>query len=73
MSLRRKKIEPIAQSETLYCSFCGKSQHEVRKLIQGPALVHQKSPNNDDESEQHTHICNECVMTCLKILVEKPS
>jgi ATP-dependent Clp protease ATP-binding subunit ClpX len=25
---------------TLYCSFCGKSQHEVRKLIAGPTVVH---------------------------------
>ena len=25
---------------TLYCSFCGKSQHEVRKLIAGPDRVH---------------------------------
>ncbi|HEU0306622.1 MAG TPA: ClpX C4-type zinc finger protein, partial [Lysobacter sp.] len=30
---------------TLYCSFCGKSQHEVRKLIAGPNVF----------------ICNECV------------
>jgi hypothetical protein len=34
--------------KTLYCSFCGKSQHEVRKLIVGP----------------YTYICDECVELC---------
>ena len=38
---------------TLYCSFCEKSQHEVRKLIAGPTVF----------------ICDECVMLCLQILV----
>ncbi|MDG6146392.1 hypothetical protein NF717_12180, partial [Lactococcus formosensis] len=33
---------------TLYCSFCGKSQHEVRKLIAGPTVF----------------ICDECVELC---------
>jgi hypothetical protein len=37
---------------TLYCSFCGKSQHEVRKLIAGPTVF----------------ICNECVHTCMEII-----
>lgn len=37
----------------LRCSFCGKSQHEVSKLIAGPA----------------THICDECVAICNRILV----
>ena len=36
----------------LYCSFCGKSQDEVRKLIAGPTVF----------------ICNECVGLCNKIL-----
>ncbi|MFY9625534.1 MAG: ATP-dependent Clp protease ATP-binding subunit ClpX [Rhodoplanes sp.] len=40
---------------TLYCSFCGKSQHEVRKLIAGPTV----------------YICNECVELCKDILYEK--
>jgi hypothetical protein len=40
--------------ETLYCSFCGKSQHEVKKLIAGPA----------------TFICNECVELCIDIVGE---
>src|SRR6266571_2719105 len=40
---------------TLYCSFCGKSQHELRKLIAGPTV----------------HICNECVELCMGIMVEE--
>jgi ClpX C4-type zinc finger/Glyoxalase superfamily protein len=38
--------------KTLYCSFCGKSQHEVRKLIKGPA----------------SFICDECVDICTEIV-----
>ncbi len=41
------------KSKTLYCSFCGKSQHEVTKLIKGPGS---------------TCICNECVYLCIGIL-----
>ncbi|MEQ1866333.1 MAG: ClpX C4-type zinc finger protein, partial [Micropepsaceae bacterium] len=37
---------------TLYCSFCGKSQHEVRKLIAGPTVF----------------ICDECVELCMDII-----
>jgi hypothetical protein len=37
---------------TLYCSFCGKSQHEVRKLIAGPTVF----------------ICDECVELCGEIV-----
>src|SRR5262245_462656 len=37
------------RQKTLYCSFCGKSQHDVRKLIAGPAV----------------YICDECVELCL--------
>jgi ATP-dependent Clp protease ATP-binding subunit ClpX len=40
---------------TLYCSFCGKSQHEVRKLIAGPNVF----------------ICNECVELCTDIIQEE--
>lgn len=39
-------------SETLYCSFCGKSQHEVRKLIAGPTVF----------------ICDECIDLCHEIV-----
>ncbi|QQP88918.1 ATP-dependent Clp protease ATP-binding subunit ClpX [Skermanella rosea] len=42
-------------NQTLYCSFCGKSQHEVVKLIAGPAVF----------------ICNECVDLCIDIIREE--
>ncbi len=44
-----------SDSKTLYCSFCGKSQHEVRKLIAGPAVF----------------ICDECVELCMDIIREE--
>lgn len=40
---------------TLYCSFCGKSQHEVRKLIAGPTVF----------------ICDECVELCMDVIKEE--
>ncbi|MGH6778455.1 MAG: ClpX C4-type zinc finger protein, partial [Bradyrhizobium sp.] len=40
---------------TLYCSFCGKSPHEVRKLIAGPTVF----------------ICDECVELCMDIIREE--
>ena len=43
-------------SHTLYCGFCGKSQHEVGKLIAGPTV----------------HICNECVDLCHDIVHPQP-
>ena len=48
------KAEGDAKS-TLYCSFCGKSQHEVRKLIAGPTVF----------------ICDECVELCMDIIREE--
>jgi hypothetical protein len=41
-------------SDPLYCSFCGKSQHEVRKLIAGPTVF----------------ICDACVEVCRDIVAE---
>lgn len=41
--------------QTLYCSFCGKSQHEVKKLIAGPSVF----------------VCNECVELCNDIINEE--
>ncbi len=47
---------PASESKnTLYCSFCGKSQHEVRKLIAGPTVF----------------ICDECVELCMDIIREE--
>merc|ERR1712173_308800 len=42
-------------NKLLYCSFCGKSQHEVRKLIAGPSVF----------------ICDECVELCNDIIREE--
>jgi hypothetical protein len=44
-----------APKQVLYCSFCGKSQHDVRKLIAGPTVF----------------ICDECVDICSDIIDEK--
>jgi len=43
--------------KTLYCTFCFKSQHEVRRLIAGPAAV---------------YICDECVELCNEIIAGPP-
>lgn len=43
-----------AKKEVLYCSFCGKSQHEVYKLIAGPTV----------------YICDECISLCTDIISE---
>ncbi len=50
MSKNEKETE-----NTLYCSFCGKSQHEVKKLIAGPTVF----------------ICDECVELCVEIIREE--
>ncbi len=49
------KIGGGDSKNTLYCSFCGKSQHEVRKLIAGPTVF----------------ICDECVELCTDIIREE--
>lgn len=49
------KNAPTDSKSTLYCSFCGKSQHEVRKLIAGPTVF----------------ICDECVELCMDIIREE--
>lgn len=43
-----------SQKTTLYCSFCGKSQHDVKKLIAGPSIF----------------ICDECIELCADIIKE---
>src|SRR5690606_16339878 len=43
------------ENKLLYCSFCGKSQHEVKKLIAGPSVF----------------ICDECVDLCNDIIREE--
>jgi ATP-dependent Clp protease ATP-binding subunit ClpX len=44
-------------TKTLYCSFCFKSQHEVRRLISGPGSI---------------FICDECVDLCNEIIADRP-
>ena len=48
-------IKEKEDNKLLYCSFCGKSQHEVRKLIAGPSVF----------------ICDECVDLCNDIIKEE--
>ena len=45
----------VSGEKLLYCSFCGKSQHEVRKLIAGPSVF----------------ICDECIELCNDIIREE--
>lgn len=47
----------MAATKTLYCSFCMKSQHEVAKLVAGPAQV---------------FICDECVELCNLYIAGRP-
>jgi ATP-dependent Clp protease ATP-binding subunit ClpX len=49
------KDSKSADGKILYCSFCGKSQHEVRKLIAGPSV----------------YVCDECVVLCNDIIREE--
>src|SRR6476660_6107568 len=49
------KVGTSDSKNTLYCSFCGKSQHEFRKLIAGPTVF----------------ICDECVELCMDIIREE--
>src|SRR5258707_14092010 len=53
--IRMSKVGTSDSKNTLYCSFCGKSQHEVRKLIAGPTVL----------------ICDECVELCMDIIREE--
>ena len=53
--------KPITESKsypvgTMFCSFCGKSQHDLKKLIAGPGVF----------------ICNECVALCVNIINDTP-
>ena len=43
------------ESDNLFCSFCGKNQKEVKKLIAGPAV----------------YICDECIQLCSEIIEEE--
>src|SRR5262249_37562298 len=64
ITLTTPEVDMSGPAKTLYCSFCFKSQHEVRKLIAGPAEI---------------FICDECVELCNEFIagrqpnVAKPS
>ena len=49
------KTKHTDKEDTLQCSFCGKSQNEVQKLIAGPAVF----------------ICDECIETCKEIILHE--
>src|ERR1700730_18564648 len=49
------KVSDGDSKNTLYCSFCGKSRHEVRKLIAGPTVF----------------VCKHCVGLCMDIILEE--
>lgn len=49
---KHPQVDKTHSGKTLYCSFCGKSQHEVRKLIAGPTVF----------------ICDECTTLCMDIV-----
>lgn len=52
-----KQFGPEDKDSFLHCSFCGKSQHEVRKLIAGPSV----------------YVCDECIALCNEIISEESS
>ena len=53
----KMRAKSAKKAVTLFCTFCGKSQHEVKKLISGPASI---------------FICNECVEICNRIVDDQP-
>ncbi len=55
MARRVKKSSSSSRSKPIHCSFCGKSQHEVDRLIAGPSI----------------YICNECIELCNDLLIEE--
>jgi hypothetical protein len=52
---KKNKEEETDVTKLLYCSFCGKSQHEVEKLVAGPSVF----------------ICDECTALCVDILFDE--
>ncbi|MDP8242738.1 MAG: ATP-dependent Clp protease ATP-binding subunit ClpX [Candidatus Hinthialibacter antarcticus] len=55
-------MDYAAKNKPLYCSFCGKHQDEVKKLIAGPPQKHTSQP---------AYICDECVRLCNSVLEEE--
>ena len=55
MRFRRRAASARKSTATLTCSFCGKQQRKVNKLIAGPGV----------------YICNECVDRCVEIIAQE--
>jgi ATP-dependent Clp protease ATP-binding subunit ClpX len=55
MRFRRRVASARKSTATLTCSFCGKQQRKVNKLIAGPGV----------------YICNECVDLCVEIIAQE--
>jgi ATP-dependent Clp protease ATP-binding subunit ClpX len=55
MRFRRRAASTRTRTSTLKCSFCGKSQKQVSKLVAGPGV----------------YICNECVELCVQIIAKE--
>ena len=54
-SIRKRAASARKSTPTLTCSFCGKHQRQVKKLIAGPDL----------------YICNECIDRCVEIIAQE--
>jgi ATP-dependent Clp protease ATP-binding subunit ClpX len=63
MSSGNDGYDDTKSSALVHCSFCGKSQHEVRKLIEGPILY---------DDRPRVYVCDVCVAECNDILSEEP-
>ena len=55
MRFRRRAASTLTSGATLRCSFCGKHQRQVDKLIAGPGV----------------YICNQCVDLCVQIIAKE--
>ncbi len=51
-----KRPPPPLRAPRLRCSFCGKSEDQVKKLVAGPGV----------------YICNECIVLCAQVIEEGP-
>jgi ATP-dependent Clp protease ATP-binding subunit ClpX len=56
MRFRRRAASTSKSTATLTCSFCGKHQRQVNKLIAGPGV----------------YICNHCIDLCVQIIAKQP-
>ncbi len=55
MAAKGRRVKRTAAKDALRCSFCGKSQHEIVRLVAGPGV----------------YICNECVGLCNEIIAQE--